>query len=360
MTQVTVQQILPLTTRAKEVFALSLYAQQPLDYQAGDWALVSAHNPKALVESILSQLHLSGDEIIDFGRRLGECATHQALSVSLEITQLNPAILNKLQRQYQIGEFADRQAMIEYAQGRDILDLLNDFPELTQMGAEFLTLLSPLAPRYYSIASAGENPHQLDLVFRKAHYLSQQRWRTGVVSGYLSHLSVGDRFSLELRANPLFKLPADAQTPIVMLGAGTGIAPFIGFIEQRLKQGAQHNWLLFGESYWDNYQALFQTWQENESLQIDIALSRESDQLDQFAWHQGYITDVLGNKREQLWQQWQSGAVIYICGSQTRLASSAESLLCELFENKLNIDKTQAQQYWQSMRKERRIQMDVY
>ena len=137
--QVTQSQLLTPQSKIKAVYLLTLEspAGESLAYQPGDWLTIQAVNPGELVQQLLASLGLSGSERIEL-RRIGEVSAQEALSRYLEITQLNPAILNKMQRQLQLGDWDGRQAMIDYAYGRDILDLLQAFPQMAQLGIEFL------------------------------------------------------------------------------------------------------------------------------------------------------------------------------------------------------------------------------
>lgn len=324
-----------------------------LSYQAGDWLLVHAVNPVELVSELLQKLNLHGDEIVEL-RRIGRVTVQQALLQYLEITQLNPAILNKMQRHLQVGEWDSRQAMMDYAYGRDIIDLLNAFPQMAELGAELLSWLSPLAPRYYSIASA--DSQQVQILFKAVKYHYAGRDKAGVASNYLAALQTGAVIEVELKANPLFKLPEESQTPIIMVGAGTGLAPFLGFVQQRRKQGASDNLLFFGET--EKAKACLRCAKLKEAqaagdLQLFTAFSRDQAE-------KRYVQDVMREQKTLLWQKWQAGAILYICGSQKTLAPAVENLWQEWLITELAFSKAEAAQQWQALRKARRIQMDVY
>ena len=192
MQLVTTQKIL-LTPNSqnKSIYYLTLslpeQSNQVLDYEPGDWVTVQACNREELVDAILQKLTLSGNELIEL-RRVGTLAAKEALLHHLEITQLNPAILNKMQRQMQIGDWPDRQAMKDFSYSRDILDLLQDFPQLQKQGLDFLLLLSPLAPRYYSIASANNDSRSVSILYRQVHYERDSRFRHGVATHHLTQM----------------------------------------------------------------------------------------------------------------------------------------------------------------------------
>lgn len=340
-----------------------------LDYQAGDWLRLKADNQPDWVEAILAELSLSGEEFIEL-RRIGRVSVEQALTHYLEISQLNPAILNKIQRQYGLGDWLDRHAMMDYARGKDILDLLQIFPSLKALGLEFLSLLSPLAPRYYSIASApiavGNTVHLLvKLVTYLPEELSEEggglglanRRHYGVASYSVSQLQAEDLVEGEIKPNPTFKLPLDPATPIIMIGAGTGIAPYIGFIQQRVADNASgQNTLFFGETH-QACSFLFgdylQLRQKTGQLNLFCAFSR--DQTEKI-----YVQDLIQQQAKTLWQQVEQGAIIYICGDQWSLAMSVENSWIKLIMQFDKVDLQTAQSTWQAWRKQRRVQLDVY
>ncbi|WP_130538136.1 NADP oxidoreductase [Thiomicrorhabdus indica] len=354
-----------LTPQAdKDIFSIELVPlneTHAFDYQPGDWALVSGLNPDSLVEKVLALLKIDSKAEVEL-KRFGNLPAGKALVESLEITQLNPAILNKLQRQFQIGldRWSDRAAMMDYAQGKDVVDLLEDIPEIQRLGADFLQLLSPLAPRYYSIASA--NTHDvasslspLRLLYRRVEYQSSGRTRLGVVSNWLANQPAGKVLTIDIKSNPTFKLPAGKDSPIIMIASGTGLAPFLGFMEQRVANQATDNWLFFGETDPEKtclHCEKLNAWKNKGFLNVDFAFSRVEPKA--------YVQDVLKQNADKVWESWQQGALVYLCGSQDKMAVAVQALWQEWFAEKLNLTETEAENYWQQMRREKRIQMDVY
>lgn len=362
--QLHVKQLVNLTPDCddKTIYHLVLTPQagETLHYAPGDWLTLTVSNQPEWVEALLQRLQLSGDELVEV-RRAGQVTSRVALSEHLEISQLNPAILNKLQRQYQLGDWADRQAMIDYAYGRDILDLLEAFPALCERGVEFLTLLSPLAPRYYSIASAqaavGNEVHLLIRLVAYQNAAASGRMHYGVASFAVSQLQIGEAVEAELKANPTFKLPANHQTPIIMLGAGTGLAPYIAFMQQRVAQpDSGQNWLFFGETH-QACSFLFgeqlQAWAAQGQLQLNTAFSRDQAQKQ-------YVQHEIVKHQSELWDWLQQGAHLYLCGSQEQLAKGVEAAFIDLFRQCGEMSEPEARDYWQALRKARRLQLDVY
>lgn len=362
--QLQVKQLVNLTPACddKTIYHLVLTpsAGETLHYEPGDWLTLNVRNQPEWVEALLQRLGLSGDEMVEV-RRAGSVSSRAALIEHLEISQLNPAILNKLQRQYQLGDWVDRQAMIDYAYGRDILDLLEAFPSLCALGVEFLTLLSPLAPRYYSIASAqaavGNEVHLLIRLVAYHNAVASGRVHYGVASYAVSQLQIGEAVEVELKSNPTFKLPANPLTPIIMLGAGTGLAPYIAFMQQRAAQpDSGQNWLFFGETHLACsflFGELLQDWQAQGKLQLNTAFSR-----DQAKKH--YVQHEMAQHQAALWDWLQQGAHIYVCGSQHQFAKGVEAAFIALFMQCGEMDEMQARDTWQALRKARRLQLDVY
>lgn len=346
----------------KSIYYLTLQQAQgeTLNYQPGDWLTVDVHNPSEIVNQLLEALGLTGSESIEL-RRTGLVTSAQALTSHLELTQLNPAILNKLQRQFSLGSWESRQAMMDYAYGRDILDLLELYPELKEQGLAFLNLLSPLAPRYYSIASAPLQKDKVSILYKAVQYQTNNRQRYGVASNFLSKCQTDEPISVEIKANPTFKLPENSEKSIIMIGAGTGLAPFIGFMQQRQRQleqgqGVGANLLFFGETY----QATnclcceqLQQWQKSGLIESHLAFSRDQEE-------KVYVQHRLIEQADKVWSLIRSGAQLYICGSQTVLAKAVKEVLLTIFVEKGEMDTEQAQQLWQSLRKEKRLQLDVY
>ena len=337
---------LTLSTSSKE------RAVEGIDYQPGDWLTLTVKNHDDIVNAVLALLPLSGHEMIEL-RRIGEVSVYEALKAYLEITQLNPAILNKIHRQFQLGDWADRQAMMDYANGRDIVDLLIAFPSLQEMGPEFLALLSPLAPRYYSIASQANEETEVSVVYKHVVYEREGRVRQGVASHFLSTLKAGDSIEGEFKSNAMFKLPEDISKPIIMIGAGTGIAPFIGFMQQRAEQEESgQNLLFFGETN-RAHSFLFEEeltqWQQQDKLTLFTAFSR--DQAEKC-----YVQDVMLQQKTLIASLIEQGGVIYLCGSQERLAKAVELVLTEICESCL----AEKEITVQTLRENRQLQMDVY
>lgn len=351
-------------SKDKSIYYLTLTlfndSDEALGYQPGDWLTIQPQNSPQMVSALLAELDLTGNESIEL-RRPGLVTVQQALESHLELTQLNPAILNKLQRQLGLGDWADRQAMMDYANGRDILDLLALYPQLKAQGVEFLNWLSPLSPRYYSIASASNEQQTVSILYKAVKYQNLGRQRFGVASNYLQDTQPGQVLQGGLKPNPTFKLPEKASTPIVMIGAGTGLAPFIGFMQHRERQQVAGQdlgeaLLFFGETHQQTnclFCDEFRDWQKQGLVDNFYAFSR--DQADKV-----YVSNRLLEQGDRLWDLLNNQAEFYICGSQAKLAESVKDALMKILQQQGAMSEEQAQNYWRCLKQEKRLQMDVY
>ncbi|MDX1796318.1 MAG: hypothetical protein R3219_06270 [Hydrogenovibrio sp.] len=344
----------------KDVFFIRLSYEGDQTYQAGDWLLFQPRNRPSLVDFVLKLLGLTGDEVFEV-RRVGARPIRDALLENFELTQLNPAILNRIQRQYGLDEWADRNEMMAYAEGRDIVDLLESFPQLCELGLEFCQMLSPLSPRYYSIASSmkGVPARTVDLVYKKIVYEHSGRERFGVATCQLSDLAVGAVIEGDFCENKAFKLPEDlahSQQPIIMVGAGTGLAPYIGFIQELAAAGPgclEHAWLFFGETYSDTsflYKDQLLAWR-SQGLNLFTAFSR-----DQAEKH--YVQHLLWEQRETVWKLLKAGGVFYLCGDKTRMAKQVEATIKEIMRTVGGLEDVDLD--WKEWRRARKVQYDVY
>ncbi len=349
----------------KTVWCVTFKYQEEAHYQPGDWLTLKVSNSPVLIAEIKQKLGLTGQERVTL-RRVGEVSVDEALTNHLEISQLNPAILNKLQRQYfdylDGYSWTDRQQMMEYAYGRDILDLLNAFPKLSSLKTELLTLLSPLAPRYYSIASCETvHPQQVRLLIRQVVYETHHRIHYGVASNYIALMKLGEQIEGDFLSNRNFKLPESSETPIIMIAAGVGLAPFLGFLEAReqQKQAGQtvgENWLFFGETHQETTflcRSELDAWQQQGLLKLTTAFSRDGEE-------KAYVQHRLLEAGEAVYQQLQAGAVMYVCGSKDKLAPAIEKSLQQILQQYAGLSEEASVERVQQLKQTQQLQMDVY
>lgn len=332
-----------------------------LSYQSGDALGVWYHNDPDLVEEIIGLVWRTGDEKITLN---GQTLTlREALTDHLELTQNTTVIVEKyasLSRDERLIELlADKHQLQQYAQTTPLPDMIRQAP--ADLDAEQLVaLLRPLTPRLYSIASAQEEVgNEVHITVGVVRYDVEGRARTGGASGYLAdRLEEEGELRVFIEHNDNFRLPANPQTPVIMIGPGTGIAPFRAFIQQRAAEGAEGlNWLFFGNPHFTEdflYQVEWQRYvKEGVLSRIDLAWSRDQN-------HKVYVQDKLREQGAEVWRWIEKGAHIYVCGDANRMAKDVEQALLELLAEHGGMDAEQADEFLSELRVERRYQRDVY
>lgn len=332
-----------------------------LSYQPGDALGVWYHNDPDLVEEIIGLIWRTGDETVTLNDQT--MTLREALTERLELTQNTTVIVEKyaaLSRDERlIGLLADKHQLQQYAQTTPLPDMIRQAP--ADLDAEQLVaLLRPLTPRLYSIASSQEEVgSEVHITVGVVRYEIDGRARTGGASGYLAdRLEEDGELRVFIEHNDNFRLPANPQTPVIMIGPGTGIAPFRAFIQQRAAEGAEGlNWLFFGNPHFTEdflYQVEWQRFVKDGVLsRIDLAWSRDQK-------HKVYVQDKLREQGAEVWRWIEQGAHIYVCGDANRMAKDVEQALLELLAEHGGMDAEQADEFLSELRVERRYQRDVY
>jgi sulfite reductase (NADPH) flavoprotein alpha-component len=304
-----------------ETYHLELsLAGSGMSYEPGDALAIIPENDPALVAEFVTKLG-------------GDATLATALTSRYDINTLTAKHLKDyaaLTGDKTLAALAeDTGKRNEFLAGRQIIDLLEAFPhQLT--GDAFTALLRPLAPRYYSIASSQKAVEdEAHLTIARVAYESAGRARKGVASTLVSdHRKTGDALNVFIKPNPHFRLPADAATPVVMIGAGTGVAPYRGFLQEREATNAtSENWLIFGfRNYLYDflYQLEIQDWLKTGVLnRLDIAASRDQPE-------KRYVQHVLWEQRERLQAQLAEGATLYLCGDAKHMAHDVDATLVKI------------------------------
>ncbi|MGM7736044.1 NADPH-dependent assimilatory sulfite reductase flavoprotein subunit [Yersinia enterocolitica] len=360
--QLSVQQKVTGRNSEKDVRHIEIdLGDSGLRYQPGDALGIWFDNDPALVEELLALLWLKGDEQVSIDGQ--NISLSQALRSQLELTQNTTLIVDKyaaLSRDEKlIALLADKPALQHYAKNTPIVDMVRQAP--SDLNADQLVaLLRPLTPRLYSIASSqAETESEVHITVGVVRYVIDGRPRTGGASGYLAdRLEVDGDIRIFIEHNDNFRLPTNPETPVIMIGPGTGIAPFRAFMQQREADGATgKNWLLFGNPHFTEdflYQVEWQRYVKDGLLtRIDLAWSR--DQADKI-----YVQDKLREQGAELWNWIQQGAHIYVCGDANRMAKDVEQVLLDVVALHGAMDAEQADEYLSELRLARRYQRDVY
>lgn len=312
-------------------------------YEPGDSLGVVPSNDPALADAVLKAAGLSGDDKL-----------RATLIDRLDITTLTAKQMTDFAR-----ETGSTAPPAEWAVGRQIIDLLETAPG--SLTAEQLTaLLRPLPPRYYSIASSrkavGEEAHLLVAGLR---YASHGRERAGVASvDITARHREGDKLKVFLRPNPHFRLPSDEGRPIIMVGPGTGLAPFRGFLQEREATAATgRNWLVFGHRNYTHdflYQLELQDWLKSNLLtRLDVAFSRDQPE-------KHYVQDTLWDARGDLYAWLKDGAALYVCGDANAMAKDVHATLLRILADQGKQDEAAAKAELDAIRRDGRYLRDVY
>ena len=336
-------------------------AGSDLHYQAGDALGVWFDNDPKLVDEILSLAQIDPTTEVTIERKTQTIST--ALLSHLELTQNTPAFVKgyaALANNEQLNDLvADNQALQELVQRTPIVDVLHKFPaKLT--AEQLVSLLRHLTPRLYSISSSpaevGEEVHLTVGVVRFEH---EGRARSGAASSFLADRVEEDgAVRVFVEHNDNFRLPNDMTKPIIMVGSGTGVAPFRAFMQQRVADEASgKNWLIFGNPHFASdflYQTEWQQFAKEGFLhKYDFAWSRDQEK-------KIYVQDKIRENSTALWQWLQEGAYFYVCGDASKMAKDVEQALLDVIAKEGNLSPDEAEDYLNELREEKRYQRDVY
>lgn len=346
----------------KEVYHVELSLDgSGITYEPGDSVGILANNPPELVTDILKQAGFEGSELISI--KDGEFNIQEALNERLEITILTRETILKYQEKtgtQQLTEIlADDKKLDNYLFGHDVLDLLVEFPaSLTPQ--DLAEVLRPFPARLYSISSSqdavGEEVH---ITVATVRYTNKGRQRGGACSTYLAdRIEVDSQVLLFIEKNPSFKLPENEQTPVILIGAGTGVAPFRSFLQHREANNLKgKTWLFFGERRFHSdflYQIEWQKLLKDGYLEkIDVAFSRDQEQ-------KIYVQNRLKERKSEVFEWLNKGANIYLCGDMKQMARDVQETLLQIFETEGGMTEEKALEYLKALKKEKRFQLDVY
>ena len=332
-----------------------------LRYQPGDALGVWYQNDPALVKELVELLWLKGDEPVTIEGKTLPLA--QALEWHFELTVNTANIVENYatltRSETLLPLVGDKAQLQHYAATTPIVDMVRFSP--AQLDAEALIgLLRPLTPRLYSIASSqAEAENEVHVTVGVVRYDIEGRARAGGASSFLADRVEEDgEVRIFIEHNDNFRLPANPQTPVIMIGPGTGIAPFRAFMQQRAAEGAEgKNWLFFGNPHFTEdflYQVEWQSYvKEGVLSRIDLAWSRDQQQ-------KIYVQDKLREQGAEVWRWINDGAHIYVCGDANRMAKDVEQALLEVIAEYGAMDAEAADEFLSELRVERRYQRDVY
>jgi sulfite reductase (NADPH) flavoprotein alpha-component len=336
-------------------------ADSGIQYQAGDALGVWFENDRELVAKIIARLGLKEDQTVSIDEQ--EFSLADALTEKLEITQTSGAFVEawanwsgskKLQT-----VVADKDKLREYAANHQVIDVLLE-KKAKVAAQDFVDALRKITPRLYSIASAqAEVEEEVHLTVGVVSYQQGDEQRLGGASGFLgARAKEGAQVKVFVEHNDNFRLPSNPDTPVIMVGPGTGIAPFRAFMQQRDASDASgKNWLFFGDQTFTQdflYQTEWQGYLKSGLLtKLDVAFSR--DQAEKI-----YVQDRLRENAEEVFQWLEEGAHLYICGDANRMAKDVHQALIDIIAEQGKQSPEQAEEYLKQLRSAKRYQKDVY
>ncbi|CAI8816242.1 MULTISPECIES: assimilatory sulfite reductase (NADPH) flavoprotein subunit [Bacillus] len=336
-----------------------------LTYEPGDALGIFPENDPELVDMLLKELKWDPNAAVavDQGENL---SLKEALTSYYEITVLTKKFIqqaaeiieNEKLRELAAPENADQ--LKAYIAGRDLIDFVRDFGPLAAAPQEFVSILRKIPPRLYSIASSfAANPDEVHLTIGAVRYNAHGRDRKGVCSVLCAErLQPGDTLPVFIQPNKNFKLPENPETPIIMVGPGTGVAPFRSFMQEREETGASgKSWMFFGDQHFVTdflYQTEWQKWlSEGVLTKMDVAFSRDTEE-------KVYVQHRMLEHSKELFEWLEEGAAFYVCGEKNNMAKDVQNALLEIIEKEGGKSREEAEAYLAEMKKQKRYQRDVY
>lgn len=352
----------------KETIHIEMELEDGMHYTPGDAVGIIPTNRPEAVEGILKALNYTGSErVLDHYKN--EISLQEAVTRHLAIGKLARGAVNQYAKLF--GENppaglkdllgADNKAKAEeYVWGRELVDLVTEFPGGISDPQQLFQVVQRLTPRMYSIASSiAAHPNQVHTVIRVIRYNSHGSDRQGVCSGNMAERApVGGTMPVFLHENNAFRLPENTDAPVIMIGPGTGIAPFRAFLEERAVTGQKgKNWVFFGEQRSVSdflYKDEFEAWQTSGLLtHFHTAFSRDQQK-------KIYVQDRMTENAAELYKWLEEGAYFYVCGDASRMAKDVETALLDAIAKGKDTTPEAAQEYLADMKKQKRYQRDVY
>ncbi len=336
-----------------------------LTYTVGDSMAIYPTNDSSLVEEIIQELGAKGDELVPGSTKGQTLPFREALLRDYRITQPTPKFLKAIAERASGAPLLtelldpDRKADLDnYLWGMEVIDFLAEHRSVHFEAEEFVGLLAKLQPRLYSISSSLKAfPDEVHFTVDVVRYESHGRIRSGVCSSFLAERA-NDCPVPVYPTSSKFRMPDDSNTPMIMVGPGTGIAPFRAFLQERKATGARgKSWLFFGSQreqcdyfYKDEFDQLRR---EGFLTRIDCAFSRDQT-------HKIYVQDRMRENSAELWKWLEEGAHFFVCGDAKRMAKDVDATLRKIIEEQGGKDADSAGEYMEKMKAEKRYKRDVY
>ena len=336
-----------------------------LNYEVGDSMTVWPTNDPALVDELLEKIGAKGDEPVKGPN--GDTTLREALFRDCRITQTAPKFLKAIAERAVNGaplltellKPERKRDLDTYLWGMEVIDFLIEHPSIKWTPQEFVDALAKLMPRLYSISSSLKaHPEQVHFTIDVVHYESRGRKRKGVCSTFLAERA--EKAPVPVFPNPSrFKLPEDGDTPIIMVGPGTGIAPFRAYLQERKAVGAKgKNWLFFGSQH-EHCNYFYK--EEMDELKRDGVLTRLDCAWSRDQAEKSYVQNKMLESGAEIWKWMDSeGAHFFVCGDARRMAKDVDAALRKIIQEKGGKSETETNEYVEKLKSDKRYKRDVY
>jgi len=332
-----------------------------MTFKVGDSLGIYGDNDPILVERLISAMKADPQTLIVHPRTQETMALKTFLTHKAHITRLTSSFLKVFNNEPSLAQLlTHKTALDHYLATNDVLDFLLEFSHHSFSLQELIAAFSPLLPRFYSVASSLlAHPDEVHLTVAVSTYMHRDQLRYGVASHFLSHLAEIEQTLIPcyVQPTPHFTLPEDDALPLIMVGPGTGVAPFRGFLQERIARNSSgKHWLFFGERHRDYdffYEDFWNSLVQKKQLSLDLAFSR--DQSDKI-----YVQHKLYEKGAEIWDWLQQGALFYVCGEADPMAKDVEFALNRICEDFGGLTPEDAKTYIKQLRSQKRYLADIY
>jgi sulfite reductase (NADPH) flavoprotein alpha-component len=335
-----------------------------LSFEVGDSMSIYAPNDPALVEEIITALSATGEETVPAGKT--ETSFREALLRHYSIKGVTPKFLKAIAERASAAPLlselllpARKQDLETYLWGMEVIDFLVEHPSVRFMPQEFVGLLSKLQPRLYSVASSlKQYPDSVHFIIDIIRYESHGRHRLGVATGFMAERAANVPVPVYPSSSKSFHLPENGDIPLIMVGPGTGVAPFRAFLQERKVLGARgKTWLFFGSQHESSdyfYREDFEAFKKEGYLtRIDTAFSRDQAQ-------KIYVQHRMQENAAEIWKWLQEGAEFFVCGDAKRMAKDVDATLKKIVQEQGGKDVEAANEYIEKLKSDKRYKRDVY
>lgn len=333
-------------------------------FEPGDCLAIIPENDPVIVTQLISLLGWDPELTVEIDNKGNTATLTEAFTEHFEITKLTIPLVKKLAELVNDDSLNDKLAedgwVQTYVEGRDLIDFFKAYNASNVQPSDLLEALRKLPAREYSIASSYKaNPDEVHITVGAVRYNAHDRDREGVCSIQLAErVQPGDTVKMYLKKNPNFKFPFEEDKKVIMIGPGTGVAPFRSYLEEREELDLKGNtWLFFGEQHFTTdflYQTDWQTWLNDGILsKLDVAFSRDTDE-------KVYVQHRIEENSELFFQWLEEGAAIYVCGDEKYMAKDVNEAILRVIAKEGNMSEVDAEAYLNQMKTEKRYQRDIY